>query len=396
MVVELGIADLLKDGAKSAEQLAVESQANAGILYRLLRILAGEGVFEEGSDRRFSLTPLSHALRMDVADSVNAYIVIKHELEYPLLIDIMHTVRTGEAAFVETFGKPVFQYMSDNPDSAARFHAAMSSGHGKEDDALAEAIDFSGVTHVVDVGGGNGSLLSAILKRNDHIAATLFETDSALAAARSGAGGLLPRCDLVAGDFLAEVPPGGDDYLLKKIIHNWNEDQVVTILRNCRNAMKPGGKILIIESLVGPANEPSWGKMQDFTMLIAFEGGMKRTSEEYAELLAGAGAQAGPRSGNFAGNRDRGFGSGLNPDAAAPGNRRNCRDLKGKPVRPPACRVQSRGKAACDYGCGCCRCRAGCCSCVPHGACWAGRFPWAWRLPARGRWAPGRSPSASA
>ena len=126
---------------------------------------------------------------------------------------------------VETFGKPMFQYMLDNPDSAARFHAAMSSGHGKEDDALAEVIDFSGVTHGVDVGGGNGSLLSAILKRNDHIAATLFETDSALAAARSGAGGPLP----------------------------------------------------------------SWGKVQDFTMLIAFVGGMERTSEEYAELLAEAG-----------------------------------------------------------------------------------------------------------
>jgi O-methyltransferase domain len=289
VVAELRIADLLKDGTKTAEELANTTGTNENILYRILRILAGEGVFKEETDRSFSLTPLSQALRTDVADSVHAYIVMKHELEFPPLMDIMHTVCTGEPAFVETFGKPAFEYLKENSDSAARFHAAMSAGHGNEDDVLAEAFDFSGVKHVVDVGGGDGSLLSAILKCHDHITGTLLEMEPAVAAARSGAGGPLPRCELIAGNFLEEVTPGGDVYVLKKIVHNWDEEQAITILRNCRNAMNAGGKVLIIETLVGSANESTWGKMQDFTMLLIFEGGMERTIEEYAVLLAKAG-----------------------------------------------------------------------------------------------------------
>jgi hypothetical protein len=288
VVAELGIADLLKDGAKTAEELASATGANQNILYRILRILAGEGVFKEGANRSFSLTPLSQALRTDAADSVHAYIVMKHELEFPPLMDIMHTVRTGEPAFVETFGKPAFEFLKENPGPAARFHAAMAAGHGDEDGAIAEAFDFSGVNHVIDVGGGNGSLLSALLGRYDHMTGTLLELEPAITAAQSGAGGPLPRCELVAGNFLEEVTSGGDAYILKKIIHNWSEDAAITILRNCRNAMNEGGKILIIETLVGPANESTWGKMQDFTMLLVFKGGMERTTEEYAELLGKA------------------------------------------------------------------------------------------------------------
>jgi hypothetical protein len=288
VVAELGIADLLKDGAMTAEELAEMTGANPNILYRLLRILAGEGVFNVEPGRSFSLTPLSQALRTDVADSVHAYIVMKHELEFPPLMDILHTVRTGEPAFVETFGKPAFEYLTENPGPAARFHAAMTAGHGNEDGVLAEALDFSGATHVVDVGGGNGSLLSAILNRHEHLTGTLLELEPAVAAARSGVGGSLPRCDLVVGDFLEEVTAGGDIYILKKIVHNWSEEKAIALLRNCRRAMNTGGKVLIIETLVGPANEPSWGKMQDFTMLLLFEGGMERTTEEYADLLARA------------------------------------------------------------------------------------------------------------
>lgn len=288
VVAELGIADLLKDGAKDVEELAKATDANPNILYRILRILAGEGVFKEEQDRSFSLTPLSQALRTDLADSVHAYVVMKHELEFPPLMDIMHTVRTGEPAFVETFGKPAFEYLKENPGPAERFHAAMAAGHGDEDGVIADTYDFSGAKHVVDVGGGNGSLLSALLNRYDHLTGTLLELAPAIAAAQSGAGGPLPRCDLVTGDFLEEVTPGGDIYLLKKIIHNWDEEAAITILKNCRAAMNGGGKVLIIETLVGPANESTWGKMQDFTMLLVFKGGMERTTEEYAELLGKA------------------------------------------------------------------------------------------------------------
>ena len=288
VVAELGIADLLKDGAKTAKELAAATGTNENILYRLLRILAGEGVFKEEADQSFSLTPLSQVLRTDVPDSVHAYIVMKHELEFPPLMDIMHTVRTGEPAFVETFGKPAFEYLKENPGPAARFHAAMASGHGDEDGEIAEAFDFSEVKHVVDVGGGNGSLLSALLTRYDRMSGTLLELEPAITAAQSGASGPMPRCDLVTGNFLEEVTPGGDVYILKKIIHNWSEDAAIKILRNCRNAMNEGGKVLIIETLVGPANESTWGKMQDFTMLLVFKGGMERTTEEYAELLSKA------------------------------------------------------------------------------------------------------------
>jgi len=288
VVAELGIADLLKDGPMTAERLAKATDTHPNILHRLLRILAGEGVFKEEADGGFSLTPLSQALRTDVPDSVHAYVVMKHELEFPPLMELMHTVRTGEPAFVKTFGKPAFDYLKENPAPAARFHAAMAAGHGEEDGEIAEAFDFSNVKHVVDVGGGNGSLLSALLDRYDHLTGTLLELAPAIAAAQSGAGGPLPRCDLITGDFLEEIPPGGDIYILKKIIHNWNEDAALAILRNCRRAMNKGGKVLIIETLVGAANQPTWGKMQDFTMLLVFKGGMERTAEEYAVLLGKA------------------------------------------------------------------------------------------------------------
>lgn len=288
VAAELGIADLLKDGPKSANNLADMTGTNAGILYRLLRILAGEGVFKEGPDGTFSLTPMSEALRTDVPDSVHAYVLMKHELEFPPLMDIMHTVQQGEPAFIETFGSSVFDYLKENPGPAARFQAAMAAGHGKEDEEIADAFDFSQVNHVVDVGGGNGSLLSALLRRYDHLKATLFELEPAITAAQSGAGGPLPGCDLIVGNFLEDVTPGGDIYILKKVVHNWSEEEAITILRNCRRAMNEGGKVLIIETLVGQPNEPTWGKMQDFTMLLVFKGGMERTTDEYAELLSKA------------------------------------------------------------------------------------------------------------
>jgi hypothetical protein len=134
------------------------------------------------------------------------------------------------------------------------------------------------------VGGGNGSLLSAILNRHAHLKGTLLEWEPAVVAARAGAGGTLLRSELIVRDFHRHVPSGGDIYILKKIVHNWSEERAAALLRNCRRAMNPDGRVLIIETLVGPANESTWGKMQDFTMLLVFGDAMERATEAYADL----------------------------------------------------------------------------------------------------------------
>jgi hypothetical protein len=288
VVAKLGIADLVAERPFTANELAKRVGADPDVLHSVLRTLAGQGVFHEDAHGGFTLTSLSHALRSDASDSIRDYVILMHEGPYRAWSECLHTVMSGQPAFEKEFGESQYSYMANNSEAAAQFHAAMAAAQRIDDPALVEAYNFSQTSQVVDLGGGNGSLLSAILTRNNHLTGVLFEQESAIQAAKSGLGGPLPRCKFVVGDFFKSIVPGANLYLLKRVLHNYSDERVVTILRNCCEAFTANARVLIIEAVIGPANEPSWGMMQDMVMRFIV-GGKERTEEEYEALLERAG-----------------------------------------------------------------------------------------------------------
>ena len=287
-VAKLGIADLIKDGERTAEELADKAGVDANALYRIMRTLSGEGVFREDNNGRFTLTPIGQPLRTDVPASLAAYILMIHGMQFYAWADVLHSVGTGDAAIHKTFGKTWTEIIQTNPERRAEFHAAMKSVEQIQNPALVDSYDFSKARVVADVGGGNGSLLSTILTRHDHLSGILLDLESAINAARAGDGGPLPRCETVIGDFFEEAPRDADIYILKRVLHDWDDDRAISILNNCRRAMDDEARLLVIETVVGPANEPSWGKLQDLAMLIT-TGGKERTEDEFSEIFARAG-----------------------------------------------------------------------------------------------------------
>ena len=288
VVAKLGIADLLAQGIDAAEELATETGTHPDALYRVLRCLAGFGIFREQAEQRFSLTSLGQTLRSDAPDSVRAYTLMVQEENYHCWGDIMAAVRTGEPSFVKLFGVPRYEFLQSNPAAGAIYQRAMADLERADNPAIIDVIDFAGIEKVVDVGGGHGALLSAILHRHDHLSGVLLDLAPGIEAARAGAGGPLPRCALMVGDFFEQVPAGGDVYLLKQVLHCWPDEDCVTILRHCAGALAAGGRVLVIERLVGEANEPSPVNLQDLNMLVTC-GGRERTEAAFAELFARAG-----------------------------------------------------------------------------------------------------------
>jgi hypothetical protein len=287
---KFGIADHLKDGPKTVGELAAATSTNPDALYRLLRALASVGIFTEGESRRFSLTPLAEPLRSDVAGSKRALALMSGDEQFRAWAEIDYSLRTGKVAFDKVFGKPVFDYLGEHPDKARIFDAAMVGIHGRESDAVLNAYDFSGISVVADIGGGNGSQIAEILKKHDRMRGILFDLPHVIERAkeRIRTSGLLDRCKLASGSFFDAVPEGADAYLLRHIIHDWDEEKCLTILRNCHRAMPPAGKLLVVESVIPPGNRPFHGKFLDLVMLI-IPGGKERTEGEYRALLERAG-----------------------------------------------------------------------------------------------------------
>ena len=287
---KFGIADLLKDSPKTVKELASGTSTNPDALYRLLRALASVGIFAEGESRRFSLTPLAEPLRSDVAGSKRALALMSGDEQFRAWAEIDYSLRTGKVAFDKVFGKPVFDYLGEHPDKARIFDAAMVGIHGRESNAILDAYDFSVFGVVADIGGGNGSQVTEILKRHSRMKGILFDLPHVIERAqeRIQASGLLDRCKLVAGSFFDAVPEGADAYVLRHIIHDWDEEKCLTILRNCHRAMSPASKLLVIESVIPPGNEPFHGKFLDLVMLL-IPGGKERTENEYRTLFAQAG-----------------------------------------------------------------------------------------------------------
>jgi SAM-dependent methyltransferase len=286
VIIELGIPDLLAAGKQSADELAATTQSDADALYRVMRLLAPEGLFREVIPRHFELTEAGAMLRSDRPGPGDFVRMINSE-PYLAFEQLLHSVRTGKPAFDKVFGSARFDWLSEHPEQAALFQRAMVALSQGSNEAVAEAYDFSPFTRIVDVGGGHGQLLSAILARNPHLSGVLFDLPSGVAAARQSAGGGLPCTEFIAGDFFERVP-SGDVYVIKKVVHDWDDARASVILRNCRKAMLPNGKVLVAETLVPPGDEPSQIKNIDVVML-AVTGGLERTETQYASLLDAAG-----------------------------------------------------------------------------------------------------------
>ncbi|MCC7424626.1 MAG: methyltransferase, partial [Planctomycetaceae bacterium] len=259
-------------------------------LFRLLRALASVGVFAEGPSRTFSLTPTAQLLRSDVPGSQRSLARMAGGQQFAAWSEILHSLRTGETAYQKLYGRPVFDALADDPANARIFDEAMTGIHGRESDAVLDVYDFSGIGTLVDVGGGNGGNLIATLERHPQMRGILFDLPHVVERARPRveAAGLSNRCQLVGGSFFESVPPGGDAYLMRHIIHDWYDEQSLTILRNCHKALPAGGRVLVIESVIPPGNDPFPGKFLDLTMLL-IPGGKERTAEEYRTLYEQSG-----------------------------------------------------------------------------------------------------------
>lgn len=291
LAAELGIADLLADGPRSGEELAEATSTHPRSLHRLLRLLSSVGVFTEPRPGRFALTPLGECQRSTVPGSMRWWLrMVGLKVWFHTYAEALHSLRTGEPAFARSVGMEFFDYLATHPQEGEIFHAAMSDFGRGVAAAVVQEYDFSGVDKAVDVGGGNGSLISAILQANPRMTGILFDQSHVAEGARKSItdAGLSNRCEIVAGDFFSSVPAGGDAYILRWIIHDWDNDRALTILRNCRAAMKATARLLLVETVIPPGDEPHPGKLVDFVMLTAL-GGQERTAEEYRRLLDEAG-----------------------------------------------------------------------------------------------------------
>ncbi len=287
---DLGIADHITQGSpKSAGYLARATGAHERSLYRMLRFLASHGLFHETNNGEFDHTPLSAALRSDVKGSYRAAAQLFHHV-FSGWDGLDHAVRTGESGFTKVFGKPVFEYAAEHPEIGALFDAGMTCIHGYETTAMLEAYDFGGIRVLADIGGGNGSLIAAVLKRYPAMHGLLFDLGHVVGRARENvnASGIADRCRVIEGSFFETLPTGADAYLFRHIIHDWTDEQSVGILSRCRKAMPANGRLLIVECAVPTGNAPSISKDFDMTMMT-FPGGVERTEAEFRTLFEKSG-----------------------------------------------------------------------------------------------------------
>jgi len=290
VAAKLGIADLIGESARAPEFLARQAQVDADSLRRVLRALASFGVFMEDLEGRFTNTPNSELLKIGAPNSLHGFIVMLGEKEsWRAWEELLHSVRTGEPAFERAFGCGLFEYLERNPEAARIFDEGLLSRGAQDDDAIRRTYNFSAAGEIVDVGGGRGSLLAAVLEAQPAARGTLFEVAHvAKAAEHSFDPSLRSRCEFASGDFfVGPLPRGADFYILKKVLHDWPHEHARRILQTCRAAMSDRSTLLVIEPIVALGNEPSFAKLFDLFMLV-WPGGRERTEAEHRELLASA------------------------------------------------------------------------------------------------------------
>lgn len=294
VAAKLGIADLVADGPKSSEELAQATGTHALSLYRLLRALASFGIFVEDENGLFGLTPRAAMLQTNVPGSIRAYAIVQgDEWHWLMWGGILHSVKTGEPAFDHLYGMEFQDYYEQNPEVAKKFDAAMVGVLGMTDMAITANYDFSSVGKVVEVGtgGGDGNLLATVLKKNPAMQGIFFDLPSRTEPAKRvlESAGLEQRYEIVAGDVFQSFPRGGDAYVIKNLVHDYDDQRAIKLLKNCHEAIAENGKLLVVEMIVPLGNEPSLAKMVDVEALIMAAGAIERTEEQYRDLLAEAG-----------------------------------------------------------------------------------------------------------
>jgi ubiquinone/menaquinone biosynthesis C-methylase UbiE len=288
---KLGIADQLESGPKTAGELAKATDTHAPSLFRLLRALASAGIVKAESEGRFALTPLSQTLVTNAPGSLRWFMMSELGQEhYPAWGNLMHSIKTGEIAFDDFFKMDIWQYFKQNPADGAVFNDSMSGVTGVANEAIMSVYDFSPFHKVIDIGGGHGGLITSILKKNPQSQGVLFDAPQVIEGARPRleANGVADRCETVAGNFFEAVPAGADAYVMKWIIHDWDDEKALTILKNIRSQMQPNGRLIVVETVVPDTDEPHFSKFFDLNMLV-MTGGKERTAAEFEQLLATAG-----------------------------------------------------------------------------------------------------------
>jgi len=283
----LGLADHLESGAKSAEEIAASCSVHAPSLHRLMRTLASLGILTERTERRFALTDLGQALTTNAPGSARATLLTVGSHWFNGSFDhIVYSIETGETGFKKVHGMPVFDFLAQHPEDASLFSETMIGIHGDEPPAVAAAYDFSAFETIVDVGGATGNMLGAVLTRHVKPRGVLFDRAHVVRDAPPllESRGVSDRVTVEAGDFFETVPTGGDAYILSHIIHDWDEEECLTILNHVHRAMNPGGRLLIVEMVLPAGDTPHPGKMLDMVMLV-LPGGQERTEAEYKSLL---------------------------------------------------------------------------------------------------------------
>ena len=290
VVAVLGIADLLTDGPRSSEQLAQATGTHTRSLHRVLRILLGAGIFAEDKAGRFLLTPAGRPLRSDAADSVRAVCIFlgRDSTVEGLLVDC---VRSGKSGTELAFGsKNWMEYHYRNPTAAEIFNAAMTAMSNAHYTGVLDAYNFGSIRKLVDVGGGHGRLISMILKAYPKMRGVLFDLPQTFEGAQKTIveAGLSDRCELVSGDFFQTLPEGGDAYAISRVIHDWDDDKAVSILKVVRRAMPQHGRLLVFETMIKAGNRLSYALLSDINMMI-YTGGYERDEAEYRALYEAAG-----------------------------------------------------------------------------------------------------------
>ncbi|HVZ23930.1 MAG TPA: methyltransferase [Vicinamibacterales bacterium] len=293
-VLQLEIPNRLSAGPRPVAELAKEAGANEDALYRVMRALASLGVFDEQAPRTFANTMAGSMLRHVPGSFHDMGIFLSSPVHFRIYAEMLHSVQTGQPAVEKVMGMPAFEYLArdENRDFATKFNNAMTMMSGLVAPAVLEVYDFTGIGTLVDVAGGHGFLLTSILKAYPGMRGILFDLPHVVSGASGliAAAGVTDRCETASGDFFQAVPQDGDAYIMKHIIHDWDDERATAILKNIRAALagRPNGRLILVDSVIEPGNQPDLAKLIDLEMLM-LPGGKERTEAEFRALFAGAG-----------------------------------------------------------------------------------------------------------
>jgi hypothetical protein len=292
VAAKLGIADVLSNGPRSCDEIAAVTRTPAPSLSRLLRALRSLGVIGSVEGGKFELTALGRPLQAGRAGSLRALVLTLGEIHYEAWGALLHSVKTGAPAFPSVFGARLFEYLDQDRGAGDTFQEAMSDVSALVSQAVMLAYEFSGIHLLADIGGGCGQFLMAVLDAVPDMRGILLDTPAVITAAskRLASHPSRQRCALVSGNLLEAVPRGASGYLLSGVIHDWGDEQAIRILDNCRRAMTPHGKVLVVEMLLPSRDEPSFAALLDLNMLV-MNGGRERTEEDFRQLFDAAGLQ---------------------------------------------------------------------------------------------------------